>query len=150
MRLLSYTRLTLALGLATNGLAMLAWPAGWYLAVPGVPATGPLNLHFVRDIGCAFLVCGFAFFWLAYRPAAWPAAMAGTLFLLMHAGVHLGDAACGVTAPSALLRDLPGVFLVPLAALCLAWPRRFSSSEKENFDARMDSKVEREAAARGL
>lgn len=42
--------------LAANGLAMLIAPGDWYRAVPGVPFTGPPNLHFVRDIGCAYLV----------------------------------------------------------------------------------------------
>ena len=51
------TRITLAIGLglllAANGFLMLADPAGWYAIVPGVPETGPLNPHFVREIGRA-------------------------------------------------------------------------------------------------
>jgi hypothetical protein len=50
--------LILGVGLAANGLFMLADPAGWYGLVPGVPMTGPLNVHFVRDIGCAYAVAG--------------------------------------------------------------------------------------------
>jgi hypothetical protein len=38
--------------LAANALTMLAAPAAWYYSVDGVAATGPLNIHFVRDIGC--------------------------------------------------------------------------------------------------
>jgi hypothetical protein len=48
----------LGLVLAANGLAMLYDPAGWYGVVPGVPDTGPLNAHFVRDIGCTYVVAG--------------------------------------------------------------------------------------------
>jgi hypothetical protein len=44
----------LGLSLAANGVIMLAVPAAWYTAVPGVPATGPFNPHFVRDIGVAY------------------------------------------------------------------------------------------------
>ena len=43
-----------------NGLAMLAVPLTWYDAVPGVPATGPFNSHFIRDIGAIYLTCGLA------------------------------------------------------------------------------------------
>ena len=41
-----------------NGLYMLAAPAGWYLAVPGITATGPFNQHFIRDIGLIFVLMG--------------------------------------------------------------------------------------------
>ena len=57
-------RITVAIGLglalAANGLLMLFDPAGWYAVAPGVPETGPLNPHFVRDIGCACILTGFA------------------------------------------------------------------------------------------
>src|SRR5213593_2154411 len=54
-----------------NGLWMLATPARWYHDLPaGVPDTGPLNLHFVRDIGSAFTTIGVAFCVAAVRPQA--------------------------------------------------------------------------------
>jgi hypothetical protein len=43
---------------AANGVFMLAAPAAWYAMAPGVPNTGSLNAHFIRDIGAAFLVAG--------------------------------------------------------------------------------------------
>src|SRR5262249_36111916 len=46
----------LGLGLAANGLTMLAVPVNWYAMVPGVADTGPFNPHFVRDIGVAYVV----------------------------------------------------------------------------------------------
>ena len=88
MRTLSIARLLLGLILSANGIAMLAAPETWYLSVPGVAETGPLNPHFVRDIGCAYLVSGAALLWLARTASAWPAALAGSAFLLLHAGVH--------------------------------------------------------------
>src|SRR5581483_2403752 len=37
-----------------NGVWMLLAPASWYYRLPaGVPDTGPLNPHFVRDVGAA-------------------------------------------------------------------------------------------------
>jgi len=116
-------RIVFALICIGNGVAMLVDPGRWYLTVPGVIFTGPLNVHFVRDIGCAYLVTGLSFLWLARNRDAWPAAMAGTAFLAFHAAVHLFEVACGIVAPSTLVRDLPGVYLFPVAALWLAWPR---------------------------
>ena len=49
----------MGIGSIANGLWMLADPGHWYEHLPaGVPDTGPLNAHFVRDIGCAFLTMG--------------------------------------------------------------------------------------------
>lgn len=83
----------LALLLVINGLVMLGWPEWWYHAVPTVPHTGPFNPHFVRDIGCAYLVCGGALVWLGLNPIrGWAAALTGVDFLSAHAFVHLWDA----------------------------------------------------------
>ncbi|CAM4809377.1 unnamed protein product [Rotaria magnacalcarata] len=39
---------------------MLIAPEHWYYNLPvGVPESGPLNIHLIRDIGCTFLVLGF-------------------------------------------------------------------------------------------
>jgi hypothetical protein len=62
--------LILGAGLAAKGLFMLGDPAAWYAAVPGVPMTGPLNPHFVRDIGCAYCVAGAALAALAFDARA--------------------------------------------------------------------------------
>lgn len=117
-------RLLLALILAGNGVVMLFVPSLWYQLIPGVTGTGPLNAHFVRDIGCAYLCAGAAFAWLSRDSRAWPAALTGSAFLLLHALVHVGEATTGTFSMSHFLRDLPGVFLLPLAALWLAWPGR--------------------------
>jgi hypothetical protein len=44
----------LGVALTVNGLAMLAAPAVWYAAVPGVSETGALNHHFIRDLGASW------------------------------------------------------------------------------------------------
>jgi hypothetical protein len=84
--------------------------AAWYAAVPGVTHTGPLNFHFVRDIGSAYLVAGGALAWLAINPGAWPAVLTAAVFLTLHAVTHLADAAGGRETLRQLLIDLPGVF----------------------------------------
>jgi len=89
----------LGLSLAANGVIMLAVPAAWYMAVPGVSATGPFNAH----------------------RAAPPAALAGAAFLALHALVHVWDAAAGREA--APLFEAPSVFMPPALAIWIAWPR---------------------------
>jgi hypothetical protein len=78
-------RLLLALGAVhvANAFVMIAAPASWYAAVPGVAMTGPFNPHFIRDIGFAFLASGAGLMLgarkgrhaavLAGAGAAWPA-----------------------------------------------------------------------------
>jgi len=111
----------LGLVLAANGLVMLYDPAGWYGLVPGVPGTGPLNLHFVRDIGCAYVVSGGALVWLSVDARARPAALAGAAFLTLHALVHVADATGG-RAHGGQLSELVAVFVPAAAALWLTLP----------------------------
>ncbi len=148
MRYLSLARLLLAAMLAINGAAMLATPEFWYAMTPGVMEIGPHNLHFVRDIGCAYLVSGAGLFWLWRNPHAWPAAIAGGAFLALHALVHVGEMLAGGFDPHHAWRDLPGVFPVPVLAFLLAWPcqRTLHTLPKEDAHAEMD----RTAPARRL
>jgi len=112
----------LGIGLASNALLMLAVPAAWYAAVPGVPQTGPFNPHFVRDIGAAYLVAGAALVGFAASPQLRPAAQAGAAFLILHALVHLWDAAAGREQAHQLLHDLASIFLPAVLAVWIAWP----------------------------
>jgi hypothetical protein len=78
-----------------------------------VPDTGPLNLHFVRDIGCAFLSSGIALVWAAATSDARVRLVCVVLALLFvggHAAVHLFDLSRGALAARHWLLDLPGVF----------------------------------------
>jgi hypothetical protein len=115
--------LLLGAALAANGLFMLVDPAAWYATIPGVTMTGPLNPHFVRDIGCAYLVTGAGLAAAAMDERARAAAMAGGAFLALHALVHFGDWIGGRETFEHLTHDLPGVFTPAAIALWLAWPR---------------------------
>lgn len=135
-----FALLLLGLIALANGSVMLFAPQAWYLSVPGVPHTGPLNMHFVRDIGCAYLVSGMSFIWLwRVGQRAWPAAVNGCAFLALHAVVHLGEAAMGMTDLPHFLIDIPGVFLLPLAAICLLGKQHPVSTNaiEENNDVTM-------------
>lgn len=108
-----------AFNLAT-GLYMLVAPAGWYLAVPGVIATGPFNQHFIRDIGLIYALAGIGVVIGVLRPLArshlWGAAAA---WQAGHALFHVWEVAVGICAPSALARDFAGVTLPAIIAILL-------------------------------
>lgn len=107
--------------LGLNGLAMLFAPLAWYDAVPGVPATGPFNPHFVRDIGAIYVTAALALFWFAWRPVqGWPAMAAAACWLVLHAAIHVYDAACGTSPLADIRRDFVGVFLFAAVPLLLA------------------------------
>ena len=102
-----------------NGLLMLVLPAIWSRVVPGVPDRGPLNVHFVRDIGLGFLAAALALAVVARTGRAgallWPAA----LFLGGHAGLHLAEMALHGATATVVLRDLALIVLPGLAPLWL-------------------------------
>lgn len=116
----------LGIGAVANGLFMLASPANWYFAVPGVTTTGPFNQHFVRDIGLIFLLLGAALLYGAARPAARTALWgAAALWLVGHALFHFWEVAAGICGPSALARDFPAVTLPAILVTALtAWAIR--------------------------
>jgi len=114
----------LALIMGANGAVMLAAGRWWYGVVPGVTMTGPYNPHFVKDIGAAYLVAAGALAWRALRPSAGQGALAAAAaFLVLHAGIHVADAAAGGHAGHDLARDLAGIFLPALLTAWLAWPQ---------------------------
>lgn len=108
---------------AANGTWMIGAPFHWYASIPGVTATGPANGHFIRDVGCGYFVVALALIWLAYSPRlAWPAALAGAGFLLLHALVHVWDTAAGREHTHRLLAEVPTVILPAFLVCWLAWP----------------------------
>jgi len=113
------------LGNLANAGWMLADPAGWYAGLPAaVPDTGPLNTHFVRDIGSAFAVMGAALLVAAARPALRvPMLAAVSLFYVLHALVHVTDTIAGRLPASHWAIDMPGVYVpavLMLAVTCAA------------------------------
>ncbi len=105
-----------------NGLVMLFASSAWWNSVPGAPDTGPFNLHFVQDGGAAFLVAGLGLAARAWRPALWPAAVAGAGFLAAHALIHLVMITSGHDRHSAA--DLAAVVLPAALALYSAFPSK--------------------------
>ncbi|MDX5366102.1 MAG: hypothetical protein LPK88_06625 [Alphaproteobacteria bacterium] len=105
-----------------NALWMLADPASWYRGIDGVSNTGPFNVHFVRDIGVAYLTIGL----MTAAAIRWPAAalplLGGvTLYLALHGLLHVWDIAAARLPAEHILMDVPGVFLPPFISAALAW-----------------------------
>jgi hypothetical protein len=102
-----------ALSNVANGIWMLADPVHWYHTLPAaVPDFGPLNEHFVRDIGSAFTVLGGVLL-VAAVVASWrvPACVAITGFTVVHALVHVVDTLRGLVGPEHWMIDLPSIYL---------------------------------------
>lgn len=119
----------LLLGLfhAASGLAMLAFPSGWAAAVVHQPAPAHLELHFIADIGMAFLASGAALAWSARRGQAYAQwAIAGTAWPALHALIHMREWAMdglpGTTGD--VLNEGIGVILAGAAGVGLAWVRQ--------------------------
>ena len=106
-----------------NAAWMLAQPVGWFHDLPAaVPDFGPLNEHFVRDIGSAFAVQGVALLWAAFVPR-WrvPLVAPVALFAVLHALAHVYDTARGLVGPAHWLIDLPGVYVPALLMTTFLW-----------------------------
>lgn len=122
----------LSIFFGANALWMLASPLHWYAHIPGVTETGPANIHFIRDIGCAYLVAALALLWFVFAPKrSWPAVLAGGAFLLFHSFIHVWDTMAGREHSHRLLFEIPTVILPALLTLWLGWPSNSASAEKQ-------------------
>lgn len=109
------------LGNLANGAWMLADPAHWYATLPaGVPDFGPLNEHFVRDIGATFTMLGLGLVWATFRnEARVPVLVLVTLFNALHALVHVWDTGRGLVGPEHWGIDFPAVYLPTVVLVVL-------------------------------
>ena len=105
--------------MAANGVFMFVDPPSWYAAVPGVPETGPLNLHFVRDIGIAYGVAGTAIIWGAFS-GGWQATALGAAFLALHSLLHVGETIMGHHR-DVLVNEVLAVHLPAWATVVIAY-----------------------------
>ena len=120
------------IGATTNGLLMLLAPSRWYLNVSGVTLTGPFNQHFIRDVGLSFVLVGISFLAGARSPShrliLWGTA---SLWLCAHALFHLWEVAAGISAHSAITRDLAPVTLPAATAVALTlWASRADAEDR--------------------
>jgi len=106
----------------SNGAAMYFFPAAWFFRlVPGVPETGPYNIHLVMDSGTFFFGVGAGLVAAAIAPrrnaiAVVIAAVAST----MHAGLHLWSHAEGLLSWHAATTEIFGIYLPTLLLVAIA------------------------------
>jgi len=98
-----------------NGVSMVWDPHAWYQSLPTVQHTGPLNQHFIRDIGLAYITSGIMLGYAARFPSGrWLAALAGVLWLTLHGAFHVWELLTGVGAQHVFWMDAPAVLGPPL------------------------------------
>lgn len=109
------------LGNLANGIWMLADPVHWHMTLPAaVPDFGPLNEHFVRDIGATFTMLGLGLVWATFQTAVRvPVLVLVTLFYGLHALVHVYDTGRGLVGPEHWSIDFPAVYVPTLVLVVL-------------------------------
>ena len=109
-----------------NGALMLLAPGLWYTMVPGVIDTGPLNQHFIYDIGMAFVASG-AMLVLGARAGRSAAmlACAGATWPALHALIHIeGWFTMGFPSDAQVaFSDVVAVVGLSALGVALAWLR---------------------------
>lgn len=106
---------------AANGIVMLAAPDFWYVTVPGVTDTGPINMHFIRDIGLAFLAAGTALLMTARLGISTALILPASVFLGGHALLHVAEMLVHGTSATAALRDIVLIVIPGLLPLYALW-----------------------------
>jgi hypothetical protein len=124
--------LLVALGSLGNGVWMLVSPSGWYETLPAaVPDFGPLNEHFIRDLGCMFCTWGALAIWGAVSAAHRRFVLAVLAsWYLMHAGVHVFDTATGRVGAEHWRIDFPATYVPAFLLAALAIFCRRGASER--------------------
>jgi len=105
-----------------NGIEMFFFPSAWFFKlVPGVPETGPYNMHLVMDGGTFFLAVGVGLVFAAMNPrrnaiAVVVAAVAG----VMHSALHIYSHAAGLLSTEHLLTEVLGIYIPAILLIAIA------------------------------
>jgi hypothetical protein len=105
-----------------NGIEMFFFPSAWFFRlVPGVPETGPFNMHLVMDGGTFFIAVGVGLVAAALNPrrnaiAVVIAAVAG----VMHSALHIWSHIAGLLSMEHLMTEVLGIYVPALALIAIA------------------------------
>ena len=104
-----------------NGLWMLLSASTWFSEMPvGAEDTGPLNAHFVHDVGLVYLLIGLGAFYCARKLETCLEVHLGiTLFMGGHAFIHIGEILTGALPTSHWLIDFPLVIFPTIMLIAL-------------------------------
>ena len=135
-KLVVFILIAVGIGSIGNALWMLAGPFSWYKDLPaGIPDFGDYNVHFVRDLGCAFLGMGLALFWAARNKTfRFPLIFSSAIFYGLHAINHVWDTLRGHVGHDHWFIDLPlsylpALLLVPATIHCYNQTKRSMGDE---------------------
>src|SRR5580692_13151887 len=121
-----------------NGIEMFFFPSAWFFKlVPGVPETGPYNMHLVMDGGTFFLAVGVGLVAAALYPrrnaiAVVVAAVAG----VMHSALHLYSHAAGLLSTEHLLTEILGIYIPAILLIAITAILYSQSDEIRDAPAR--------------
>jgi hypothetical protein len=121
-----------------NGIEMFFFPSAWFFKlVPGVPETGPYNMHLVMDGGTFFLAVGVGLVFAAINPgrnsiAVAVAAVAG----VMHSALHLYSHAAGILSTEHLLTEILGIYIPAILLIVITAILYSQSDENRSVAAR--------------
>jgi predicted anti-sigma-YlaC factor YlaD len=105
-----------------NGIEMFFFPSAWFFKlVPGVPETGPYNMHLVMDGGTFFLAVGVGLVAAALNPrrnaiAVVVASVAGA----MHSALHIYSHAAGLLSTEHLVTELVGIYIPAILLIAIS------------------------------
>ena len=105
----------------TTGVVLLVAPRTFYDVTPGVAMMGPYSVHFIRDVGLAFIASG-AVTLAGARRSDRVLVLAGVAWPVLHALFHLQVwAHRGFPFDVIAAFDTVAVVLPALLAMVLAW-----------------------------
>lgn len=107
-----------------GGVWMLASPQNWYEVFPGVVSDfGPLNIHFIRDMGGWYAAGGVLMLFAMTNPRRFGGVtlVVTLIAFASHAGTHIGDLASGRVGAEHWAIDAPLVFLPVILIGVLLW-----------------------------
>lgn len=102
-----------------TGLWIAVLPHDFYLNAPGALETGPYNMHFVRDVGFAFITSSVGIGYGVYAHQK-PVLVFGSVWLLIHGLFHLtlwvvhGMPLNGAALVDAVLVSMPAIAVFTL------------------------------------
>lgn len=105
-----------------NGIEMFFLPSAWFFKlVPGVPETGPYNMHLVMDGGTFFVGVGVGLIFAAIDPrrnaiAIVVAAVAG----VMHSALHIWSHAVGLLSLEHLITEVVGIYIPTILLIVIS------------------------------
>lgn len=107
-----------------TGIWMLVAPGNWFEVFPGnVPDTGPLNEHFIRDLGGFYVSGGILLLFALTNPARYGgvALVVSLVAYGAHAAIHVADLLTGRLGAEHWVIDAPLVFAPVIAWAVLLW-----------------------------